>query len=141
MTLETLPSCQLCPGSRATGNPFLISRWRGRPPGSLASAHLHNFQMDFHHLYSICSLFRGTIQGTPRPAGSRMCVVYLFLYLLTFIICRFGECQPSETARIDRLPVRYKRCDYKYVGISDFSFGRSLIIIPQINSSEITSYP
>ena len=30
----------------------------------LTSAYLHNIQRAFHHLYSICSLFKGTCQGT-----------------------------------------------------------------------------
>jgi hypothetical protein len=33
--------------------------------------------------------------------------VYLFLSLLTTIVCRFGECRHPETARIARLTARY----------------------------------
>ena len=35
------------------------------------------------------------------------CGFYLFLYLLIFIIYRFGECQPTDYPRIARLHARY----------------------------------
>jgi len=52
-------------------------------PVRLTSAHLHNFQRAFHHLYSIYTLFRGTIQGTHAPpaAAVRDLLVLIFAYL------------------------------------------------------------
>jgi hypothetical protein len=48
------------------------------------------------------------------------------------IICKLGT--PMAFSGQSKL------CGYKYFEISDLSFGRSFIIIPQICSSEITSY-
>jgi hypothetical protein len=42
--------------------------------------------------------------GVFRQSDARrqpQCGVYLFLTLLTTIICRFDECHPPETARIE----------------------------------------
>jgi len=43
----------------------------------------------------------------PTPRRQPQCGVYMLYVYFSFIVCKFGEYQPPETARIARLTARW----------------------------------
>jgi len=64
----------------------------------MAKFNIANIENDFI-LYLVCFSINIIANAGRQP----QCGIYLLFLLLSFIGCRFGECNPPETARISRL--------------------------------------